>query len=153
MCFVNECDWSPMVNEEADIKACGCTKCDECHAVIEYGDSMHTIYQQESEECLQCRDGWCECEGDCCECSDPDFGETFDYVRCEQCDKFLKAVEAAEIEAGCGPHEARPMLSMMVEDINNGGREEARKYFKKAKAMFPELVASGYLGGLWRKMF
>lgn len=29
----------------------------------------------------------------------------------------------------------------------------AKKYFKKARQMFPELVASGYLGWLWRETF
>lgn len=160
MCFVNEGEWNAEVQDESDTTAATKTRCDECYATIEAGEFVHKIYQQEQERCGTCENGFCDCPkdegGDCvggCQCEEPDYGESFDYQRCENCHKFLQSVEAAEIEAGCRIWEARPMLPMMIEDIGNGGIEEARKYFKKARVMFPELVKSRYLGRLWCKMF
>ena len=156
MCFINECGWCAEINEEADEIALEKTRCNECDRIIPSGDFMHTIHQQEFEECQACANGECDChevDDSCCQCEEPDYGETFDYVRCLQCDRFLKAVEAAEIKAGCSINEARPLMPRMIEDISDGGRQEARKYFKMARVMFPELVASGYLGDLWRRMF
>ena len=153
MCFVHDdYDWIAMVNEEADEVATRPMKCDECDAAISAGQFMHTIHQQESEWCKDCENGDCECAVECCECERPNLGESFDYVRCEQCDKFLRAVEAAEIEQGCDEDTARPGLPMW-DDLQGGGRLDAKRYWKKARSMFPELVASGYLGKLWRRMF
>src|SRR6185436_18288273 len=129
------------------------------------GQITHHIYQQEHEECRRCSEGECECVGSRndeddpqdhdCKCAEPNFGETFDYDRCDDCHKFLCAIEAAEIDAGCKPYEARPSLCGMIENITNADNsmDEAKRYFKKARSMFPELVASKYLAWLWRKMF
>ena len=153
MCFVNDdCDWTASVVQEADTVATGQVMCDECSANIGIGEFVHTIHMEESEWCKDCENGDCACVGECCQCKTPNLGETFDYLRCEQCDKFLKAIEAAEIEEGCSEDTARPMLPMW-DDIQGMGRGDAKRYWKKAKEMFPEMVASGHLGKLWRMAF
>ena len=47
----------------------------------------------------------------------------------------------------------RPPLTSMVESIHEAGRDEAMKYFRKAKGLSPELHRSGYLKRIWRKFF
>jgi len=154
MCFNDDYDWTANVVQEADTLAAAPAKCDECSAKIGVGDWVHTIHMEESEWCMDCENGDCDCAcvGECCQCATPNLGETFDYIRCESCDKFLRAVEATEIEEGCNKYTARPGLPMR-DDLQGVGRLDAKRYWKKAKAMFPELVASGYLGKLWWRMF
>lgn len=157
MCFwEGDYDWVATVAEWSEGQANGATRCDECHRDIPEGATVHRLFMQEHEECRTCCDGECECpkdeDGDCpvCCCPDPDFGESQDYGRCEDCHAFLRAVEAAEIEEGCKPHEARPRLTSMVEDIREAGRLwERKRYLKKAVAMFPDRKA--YLAWLWRE--
>lgn len=158
MCFVQEGDWIARVNDADDILATVQMKCCECGDVIPVGAFAHTVHQQEHEECQACENGDCNCPWDfyygarkCCRCEKPEFGESYDYVRCEQCDKFLRAIEAAEIEEGCHKNEARPMMPMW-DDLEGIGRQECKRYWKKAAKMFPELVASGHLAKLWRRV-
>lgn len=155
MCFTYDADWCAAISEVTDTVATKETRCDECRATIPVGAFLHTVYMQEAEECVLCEYGDCACGVECCKCEKPSFGETFDYSRCEGCHKFLEAVKAAELEVGCPEHASLPAYTAMIDDIGccNGDRCEAKRYFKKAKAMFPELVTSGYLGRLWRKMF
>ncbi len=154
MCFSVEADWTAMVSKDTRGPATARTSCDECHRPIEVGQFVLHVHQEESEECLTCSNGYCECEdGECCQCEKPDMGEVFDYDRCEECSKFLDAVEAVEVDAGCSSHEARPLLTAMVDDIGcANGDKSAAEYFDRAKAMYPEIVASGYLLALWQKM-
>ena len=168
ICFYSgDCDWMADVTEEETYPSDGKTKCMECWRVIPEGQDVHHTYFQEHEECHACYDGECECparddgdkvcvDGDC-KCEHPSFGETSTYDRCQDCDKFLKAIEASEIDEGCKPHESRPQLGVMVEELRNleGDNEvyPAKRYFKRAVKMFPELVASGYLGMMARKVF
>lgn len=157
MCFTNECDWTAEVSNERSEPAEKIVRCDECHRDIQIGATVHHIGQQEYELCHACEFGECKCAGNTdedgheCTCEEPEYGETFHYDRCDDCDRFLKAVEAAEIEAGCKPHHAVPLLLNMIEDIREGGTGEAKRYWKKAVVMFPELRA--YLAWLWREMF
>lgn len=159
MCFYHSYDWTAEVYEESSSPAESATSCHECDEPIPVGATLHSIYMQQYEDCGTCRKGVCECpkdeDGDCpeCKCEEPNVGEVEDYWRCDGCHKFLQAVEAAELAAGCPRRAARPLLTGMCEEVSNGGRDEARKYFKQARSQFPELVASGYLGRLWRKMF
>jgi hypothetical protein len=169
MCFINDnYDWIAEVWEESTETATKPVRCQECREQIPVGGTLHCIHMQEHEECHRCfgdhfdeDDERCPCSalkdryGACteCKCEKPDFGESEDYWRCENCDKFLNAVESAEVEAGCSTHEARPGLGMMLEDIINGDRHGAKRYFKTALAMYPELKASGYLGRLGKFIF
>ena len=167
MCFYNDdYDWTASVVEQSTGVSIG-KLCDECHLPIPPGATIHHIFMQEHEECHACENGECECpltadgELSCdskgCQCEKPAFGETFDYDRCDECDKFLRAVEAAEIDEGCEPYEARPGLGGMIEELRNleGDNEvyPAKRYFKLAVKMFPELVTSGYLGRLAKRVF
>jgi hypothetical protein len=165
MCFIHDdYDWIAQVMDEGDAPAEKDLRCAECHAAIPAGTVRHWVYLQQHEECDRCfgdRDEDCPCPapkdrwGGCeeCKCEEPDFGEHFDYDRCTNCERFLRAVQEAEEEAGCRSSEARPGLGTMIEDINNGDRDDAKRYWKKARELFPELVASGYLGRLWRRCF
>lgn len=154
MCFLNECDWYATVVERTQKAAEKQVTCDECCRKIAVGGLVHRIHMQECEYCKACENGFCDCpEEECCKCEDPNLGETFDYRCCDDCHRFLEAVEAAEVEAGCHRNEARPGLGSMKEEINNGGMDEAKRYWKQATQMFPDLVKSGYLGWLWRKIF
>ncbi len=165
MCFYNgDYDWTAQVVVEQETTT-GKRRCDECFTDIPEGQTARFIGMQEYEECRACDNGDCECprnaDGDpvCqdtgCQCDEPDFGESCDYCRCDNCDKFLKAVQAAELEAGCGLDESLPPLCQMTEHIGRGygDMDEAKKYFKTALKMFPELKANGHLAKLWNKMF
>jgi hypothetical protein len=154
MCFWNDdYDWTAEVSEEEEFVASKPTKCQECYRLIPAGETMVHIWMQQYEECHACYDGECECpEGRCCQCEEPVFGETFDYHRCQECDKFLMAVEAAEVEEGCARHESRPGLGAMASDIMDGDRENIKRYFKRALRDFPELKASGYLTRLGKRI-
>lgn len=155
MCFVNDYEWTADLVERWTETVEKEVHCDECYRAVPVGAVVHRVFMQEHEECRACfYDGDCECpEGECCKCEKPTFGETFDYFCCDECQKFLGAVSASEVEAGCRPSESLPSLSGMVPEINGGGMEEAKKYFKKARVLHPDLVRSGYLGWLWRKIF
>ena len=154
MCFIHDYDWTARVCEETAYPAQKPTECDECGAVIPIGGGVYHVHMEEYDGCRQCYLGECECgEEGCCRCPEPDPGETFDYDRCESCEKFLYAVQEAEEEAGCEGSEARPALGTMLEDIQNGGRHDAKRYWKLARQHYPELVTSGYLGRLWKRIF
>lgn len=153
MCFVSDCDWYPNLVHLDTITADAVRRCDECRRDVQAGGTLHHVYMQEAEECKACEHGNCECVGDCCQCAEPSTGESFDWVCCEDCHKFLESVKATEVAAGCHVNEATPSLCGMLEEIFNGGREEAGKYFRTAIRMFPELQRSGFLGWLWREIF
>lgn len=162
MCFTNECDWYAAIEEQSDYVVTTPCRCDECGKMIEVGEKTHHIFQQQHETCHRCEEWDCECprneDGDpvCdekgCQCAEPDYGETYTYDRCESCSKFLDAIEAAEIEEGCHKYEARPNLPMNY-DMEGMGSDNAKRYWKKASQMFPELRTSGHLGLLWRRFF
>lgn len=155
MCFINEAEWAAQVSEKTKQTAVMAIKCDECRRQISMGAEYVHIYMQEAECCVACENGDCDCdlEGECCKCDEPDYGQSFDYDCCLECDKFLQAIEAAEIKAGCSQYEARPMLTEMIEALQEGDEFTERRYVQEALRMFPELKQSGYLGWLWRKMF
>lgn len=88
-----------------------------------------------------------------CVCPEPAYGESFEYEACDECHKFLETVVLAEIKSGCARSEAHPGYTGMLEMIGEGGWGEAAKYFHEAEQVYPELVASGYLQWLKRKMF
>lgn len=154
MCFYADYDWTASVSVARGTTASRDMRCDECRQPIREGQFVHHLYQQQYEECRYCEDEGCSCpEGDCCQCEKPDHGEECDWYCCENCWKFLMTVEAAEVAAGCRRSEALPPLYCAFEYIQENGIEEARKYFKLARRVYPELVTSGALGRLWREMF
>lgn len=130
------------------------TKCYECRRMIPEGITMIHNSLQEHEECNACNEGECECpDGACCECDEPEYGETLDYDICQECSKFLEAMTAAEIEVGCDSDESQPPVGMMLRELYEIGRDECNRYFNKAKLMYPELVEVGYLNYLEAKLF
>lgn len=154
MCFLADYDWYAQVCEQSERVVETPTKCNECGRIVQPGEKMHHVWMQQYEECHNCDCGECACNLDASgQCPEPEFGETFDYDRCEQCDKFLSAVQHAEEDEGCQGVEARPGLGSMMNDICDGGRSDAKRYFQRAARDYPELKASGYLGRLWNRMF
>lgn len=161
MCFVNDYDWYSSVQEESTEAAVAPVRCDECSRWIMFGESYYHLYQQEHEECQCCEDGDCECKDGrdadgCvqdheCSCEKPAYGETFSYDCCDECHRFLQAIKEAEQEAGCDYTEAQPPLGEMMSAINDGGMEEARKYWKTALANYPDMKP--WLAKTWRRVF
>ncbi|MDE2100919.1 MAG: hypothetical protein KGL39_26975, partial [Patescibacteria group bacterium] len=152
MCFFNDADWYAEVYEEVISKAEKDFACEECGANVSAGEEYRYIFMQENEdtECEFCEKGKERDGTKCLECNGTgsrDPGETFEYARCMECDRFLQAIEAAEIEEGCSRDEARPRLNYLREDIREADPVPMlRRYIKKAIEMFPELKKSGYLG-------
>jgi hypothetical protein len=154
MCFYHNYDWGVGLVTHETLTAVKPFKCNECRTTIQPGESYVHTYQQEHEECNACGVGDCECpDGNCCQCSCPDFGNTYEHDVCIGCDKFLKVIEAVERDEGCTGDSTRPILSEMVESIRHGEMHDSKRYWKRAREMFPELVLSGYLAKLWRKVW
>ena len=150
MCFYSDADWYSQVCEQTDHKAERPTRCMECRRTIAIGAQVYHIYMQQYEVCPVCDEDPCLCED---KEETPGYGETYDYDRCQDCDTFLECVQAAELEAGCDHSSSQPALEEMLNSIQDGGPDEAKKYFKTALKWHPELKANGYLGWLWRRMF
>ncbi len=170
MCFINDGDWYASVIEHSTYCRPKPLRCTECCRQIRAFEPIHRTFMQEHEECDRCFGGseeecscpisekggtnWCgEPLRDCCQCPEPDYGESFETWRCQDCQDFLEAVKAAEIAAGCDASESQPPYEQMIEYLCEGGAAEAKKYYTKAVEMYPRLVANGYLPWLWRKIF
>lgn len=165
MCFYNDgdYDWYAESIEEFADKAEKKTKCMECNAVINIGDDMCCIrmrqYEDDEHECPECNGesiSFTEEDGVCDRCNNKGHvgpGETYDYHRCVNCDTFLNVIQEVEQEEGCDAHESRPRLEMMQEQIRDGDRKNAKKYFKHALKSHPELKANGYLGRIANHVF
>jgi hypothetical protein len=159
MCFYNDdYDWRAELIQRQDGVADKPVACYECGDKIKPGQFVHHIYMQEHEDerCEWCDDGKTSDGTECQDCDGKGVrgpGQTYDYDRCQNCHKFLQAVESAELEAGCSSYEATPSLEGMIEEIRNSDADEAKRYFKKALRLFPELKRGGYLGRLWNRMF
>jgi hypothetical protein len=116
---------------------------------------MHSIFMQEREACEECN-GFPDTEGeDGCTCEEPALGKTFNYDRCDDCDKFLRAIEAAEIEVGCDIDTSRPALTSMIDDLKElrYNDEGIARYWQKSAKMYPERSFRQYLGWLFKKYF
>lgn len=163
MCFYNDPDWyaSPVTDELRTATAP--LTCMECRSPIPIDAQYRYVYQQEH-ECCRCLDfercldddATIEARGDTCTCPTPDYGETYHYHRCLDCDKFLSAVAAVEHDAGCPSDESQPCYEGMIEEISEGhgyGDESAVRYFKRANRDYPELKRSGYLKRIAERVF
>src|SRR4026208_1890384 len=116
MCFNNDADWTAWHVEEDTITVDKPSACLECRRQVKLGGILHHVYLQEAEECLLCENGVCSCPEDkCCQCPNPDVGNTDDCYFCADCYKFRKAVAAAEKEAGCSSYTAEPLYGEMLE--------------------------------------
>jgi hypothetical protein len=141
MCFLNEYDWYADIHDVSQVKSDGKHRCMECSATIPEGVTCQKTYQRQHEYCDDC--GWVYgVDSDDCE---HDFGEESEWYTCEVCAAFLEAVKASELEAGCRESESLPLVGGMFAEID---RESARRYTKKAVAMFPQhRLAFGKLYG------
>lgn len=155
MCFNNDdYDWHAEVMDQSTLTTDKLNHCDECYRDILPGTEFHYVHMRQHEECQLCVEEECDCDEDqCCQCDVPEFGEEQAYSRCIECDKFLQAVQAAEVAEGCPIYDSRPGLNAMEEEMMERGRGDAKKYFVTARKMFPELVGSGYLKYMWNKLF
>ena len=130
MCF--DYDWYAEVQEEFCEPASGLTRCDECAVFIYPDERFVRLHLQQFEECLHCS-GECPCDrvkcpclrdenGDCiCDelCGadgvEHDYGETFDYNCCLDCDSLIKAIQRHKIPEGCKPFYMRPAFGKLYE--------------------------------------
>jgi len=139
MCFDQDADWIARVYEETITTAEKPTRCDECGQKIPTGGWLLHVWMQQYEDCLHTFDddsaplveGVEECPPDC----KHNFGETYDYDRCESCDKILRAIEDLELKRGCHRNEARPLLTQMRDAVF-----EEPEYADHAIALFPEVA-------------
>jgi hypothetical protein len=116
MCFTYDYDWFPEVSDTTDGIAVEMTYCDECRGIIRPGDWVRRVYKQERECCRICED-----EDSNPPCETCDYGETFEYVCCERCQRLRDGIRAVEIAEGCAPYEAEPCLGMLFADVRAGG--------------------------------
>ena len=141
MCFYNDCDWYASIQEDKVGVATKDIKCDECHRLIKEGEWVRHIFMQEDEECRNNPESeYCEGgeEGDSCppDC-EHDYGETFDYDRCETCDQLIEAIHQHELDEGCREDESRPNLTELYEALVEG---DGRAYLAKAETLFPGIT-------------
>jgi hypothetical protein len=141
MCFYNDYEWYAAIQTDETRTAEKQLACGECGCKIEVGQQYRYIFQQEHEQCDRCF-GYLE-QKDQCECDEPDLGEQFCICICLECDKFMEAIKAAEVEEGCDGDETQPALGRLFEQIAEV--DDVDRYFVKARELFPELEASGYL--------
>lgn len=140
MCFSNEhADWYASIQEEStgcDDNAC---RCDECGKKILSGEWRRHIFQQERECCEICEDDpdYDEDVADGEPCHECEYGETYHYNRCLDCDRLLIAVELHEIKEDCPPHARRPMYGELHEVFCE--HESNVEYAQQAVAMYPYL--------------
>lgn len=140
MCFSNDdYDWYASVQEQSS----GCddqsTRCGECGKVIASGEWRHHVFMQEHECCEICGDDP-DYDEDVTEGEpghDCDYGETYAYDRCLDCDRLLIAVELHEIKEDCPPHARRPALGELREVFWE--HESNVEYAEQAVAMYPYL--------------
>lgn len=156
MCFYADSDWvARQVEESSRTTQPGENlHCHECQRDITAGCTLHEIEMHEYDECQVCYDGECKCpDGDCCRCEQPQYGEDCHWQVCNDCFRFLEAVQYVEEDAGCSGPETRPLLFRMQEAICDRGLAEAKPYWQRARKLYPDLASSGYLGWLWREVF
>lgn len=148
MCFSNgDYGWTA----EVQVNTSGCSplqcKCYECRAIIAPYEWRVHIYQQEYEECQRCECEKLDDDDELCDelCDEHDYGETFEYVRCETCDKILRAIEAFEAREGCPVDERRPALCDLKDELNRWNRDDAPLYAAIAIEAYPELASVPWL--------
>lgn len=147
MCFYHDdADWHASVYEDNVLAAEKKARCHECHCWIHPGEWCRDIFIQERETCRVCQldddyDDEPDSELEPCAEGECDYGEQFQYVRCEACDKVIRAVEAVERDAGCTGNSITPPLIKLYEAMTY----EENEYGDRARELYPEVA-----GHLWR---
>lgn len=156
MCFIDDGDYDWVAEyQETDKNYSNRLfrlRCAECGVLIDAGESCCRMYLQQWEEprCAACE----MVEGCNCVPSNYDSEEAFQsrfstgdsetVIWCQECEKFLTAIEAVEEAEGCPAYSRRPRVGGMREELWHLDKADKKKYFLRAKQMFPELVTSGY---------
>lgn len=165
MCFYdNDGDWSASVWQETEADSGPAIKCDECGKPIAENEWRRHVFGQEHDSCQICEgefsDEFISREEMETELADGDaewatahlkelaehkhdYGESFHYDRCRDCDKILQAVEARETDEGCPVNQRRPGLYEMREALWE--HEQRKEYAERAISMFPELSEDGFI--------
>ena len=138
MCFYNDYDWVAEINEETAGVSPAPAKCHECGQRIAANEWRRHVHQQEHVHCERCED---LDEGDTCDRHE--YGETYDYDRCETCEKILVAIGRFESANGCAVHESQPALGMLRDELLQ--HHDGRLYVAVAIESYPELGAVDWL--------
>lgn len=159
MCFVHDAEWTAESYADAMIVAPKEFTCDECRRTIPAGSPARSVSMLEHGECRDCEEGCCGCvdaldededpQDHECKCEKPNYGEEYEYQSCDDCRKFLEAVKASELAAGCKEYESQPAFEELIEELATmrlyDDEESFQRYIAKAREMFPELESNGYL--------
>jgi hypothetical protein len=143
MCFYDDGDWTAQVVEDEILVVTAPVKCDECRRPIKPGEWRRHVFMQEHEVCRHNPahddyDGPETDSEDCPEGCEHDFGETFDYDRCQSCDQLIEAIHRHELAVGCHEYESRPSLTELHDAMVEGDGEA---YLAKAEELFPGITA------------
>lgn len=151
MCFYSQgADWYASVVETDDRVSDGTVRCDECRRKIGPGQGYEHTDQREHEECRRCQDecsDWYEENHPDCAEGKHHYGEEYQHDICEECLKFLAAIQYVEADEGCAPSESRPPLGELLEALWDS--DSAVAYIDRASADFPELAMNGYLDRMY----
>ncbi len=142
MCFYDDADWEANFVDDTTAPAEKPVKCNECRRVIPIGEPVRHIYMQECEVCRHNPkhddyDGL-ETEDDCPEGCEHDYGETYDYDRCQTCDQLIEAIHQHELAEGCREWESRPGLTDLCDAMVEGDGEA---YLATAETLYPGITA------------
>lgn len=153
-----EHDWIAEEYTKSEGYARSATVCDECQRTINKGDWRCTIQMREYSECQICEDqsspnyidatdtGIEYGEGDTEQAKIQldilnqhtcDFGETFSYFRCIDCDKVLHAFTQFKSLACCSNSDNLPALGKLAAFLNTYHKQQ--EYVDYALKMFSEL--------------
>jgi hypothetical protein len=149
MCFEYDSDWTASIVEDKTTIVTKPVKCDECGRVIQPGEFVRHVYQQEHEVCRHDPESddfdgpeWDENdepikrEG-CLDGCNHDYGETFDWDCCEACNQLIEGIHRHELDEGCHEADSRPALGELYETVAEGN---GKAYLDKAEELFPGIT-------------
>jgi hypothetical protein len=143
MCFYHDYAWTASETADEVGTAKVPTPCDECREMIPVGGWVRHIWMQEEEVCRHNpqHDDYDGPETDSYDCPPGcthDFGETYDYDRCQLCDRLIEAIHAHEIKEGCSEYESEPALTELCDAMAENGKA----YLAEAEVMYPGITAT-----------
>lgn len=154
MCFYDESDYTPQLVEDEVIEANEPTRCMECRRTIPVGGWVRHVFLQEHESCRHDPDNdryvgdWTAeefgvaveslPEEGCSPGCSHDYGDSFHYDRCRDCDQLLDAIQKHEIAEGCHWADSLPNLERLRDAMHEG---DGRAYLAKAEELYPGITA------------
>lgn len=164
MCFYTDYDWYAEESTNSTSEAGTPCRCQECGKPLTIWDWRKVIDMKEHAACQICEEAWSDDYIDRAEMQqmlssattpedaqyaqehlnmldthECDYGETFHYVRCRDCDRILGSILAIEGAQGCAPENSQPALTELYENLYQ--HEDAMRYIDAALVLFPELVS------------